>query len=171
MQKIIPSLWFDKQCEEAINFYVSVFSSAPGKNAESKIVSIHRYPDTPMPGLPMDGLQGKVLTAIFELEGQRFMALDGGPLFKPSGATSFLIECNTQEEVDHFWNHLTEGGDPKAQQCGWLADKYGFAWQVNPKRLGELLSDSDKAKADRVMQAMLKMKKIEIADLEKAAQG
>jgi predicted 3-demethylubiquinone-9 3-methyltransferase (glyoxalase superfamily) len=172
MQKITPFLWFDKQCEEAMNFYVAVFNGAPDKKAESKIVSIQRYPDTPsIPGLPMEGLAGKVLTGVFELGGQRFMALDGGPIFKPSTATSFLIECETQEEVDHFWNKLSEGGDPKAQQCGWLADKYGFAWQVNPKILGELLSDPDKTKANRVMQAMLQMKKIDIAALKQAYAG
>src|SRR6185369_9645685 len=100
-------------------------------------------------------MQGKVLTGVFELEGQRFMCLDGGPIFKPSTATSFLVECENQEEIDYFWGKFTEGGDPKAQQCGWLADKYGFAWQINPKRLGELLSDPDKEKSGRVMQAML----------------
>ncbi len=301
MQKITPSLWFESQAEEAMNFYVSVFKN-------SRVVSIKRYPDKPMPGLPMAGLEGKVLTEIFELEGQRFMALDGGPVFKfnpsvnfivncssaeevdyywnklsegggvlmplqkwpfserygwcndkfgvswqigmvgqvkdkisPSfmfvgdkfgkceeainfytsviknssieaimryeegehdkagkvkfssfllegqqframesslghkfsttGAISFLIECNDQEEVDYYWDKLTEGGDPKNQQCGWLQDKYGFSWQVIPKALGELLSDPDKAKADRALQAMLRMKKIVVADLEKAAEG
>ncbi len=99
------------------------------------------------------------------------MALDGGPYFKPSGAVSFLVECDTQEEVDHYWNALTEGGDKKAQQCGWLQDKFGFTWQINPKRLGELLSDPDRTKADRVMQAMMQMKKIDIAGLEKAYNG
>lgn len=300
MQKIIPSLWFDKDCEAAINFYVSIFPN-------SKIVSIQRYPDHPVEGLPMEGLDGKVLTAIFELEGQRFMALDGGSVFKfnptvsffvnrntpeevdalwnkladggsvlmplekypfsekygwlqdkyglswqigvgpqkqaitPSfmfvgdkfgkaeeavnfyvsvfknasvkmiaryepgehdeegkvkysefllegqeftamesskghsfeagGAVSFYVECGNQAEVDYYWSKLTEGGDPKAQQCGWLQDKYGFSWQIVPKVLGELLSDPDKEKADRAMKAMLQMKKLDVAALEKAAQG
>lgn len=169
MQKITPFLWFDKNCEEAINFYVSVFQRSPAKKADSKVVSIMRYPEGPLEG-PMKGMEGKVLTAVFELEGQRFMALDGGPNFKPSGAVSFYIECNSQEEVDHFWSQLSEGGDPKMQQCGWLLDTYGFSWQVIPKILPELLTDPDKQKADRVLQAMLKMEKIDIETLEKAAQ-
>jgi predicted 3-demethylubiquinone-9 3-methyltransferase (glyoxalase superfamily) len=117
-------------------------------------------------------VEGKVITAIFELAGQRFMALDGGPgVFPKSGQVSLLIDCETQEEVDHYWSKLTEGGDPKAQQCGWLADKYGMTWQVSPKVLGQLLSDPDKDKAGRVMQAMLQMKKMDIAELQKAYNG
>ncbi len=160
-QKITPFLWFDKNAEEAINFYVSIFKNA-------RIVSIKRYPDGPLEG-PMKGMEGKVLTAVFELEGQQFMALDGGPFFKPTGAVSFYVECETQEEVDNYWNKLTEGGDPKAQQCGWIQDKYGFSWQIIPSILTKLLNDSDKAKAGHVMQAMLQMKKIDVAALEKAA--
>ncbi len=171
MQKITPFLWFEKDCEEAINFYVSVFNSAPKSNGNSKVVSIQKYPDNiPNPPWPKE-VSGKVLTAVFELDGQQFMALDGGPgIFARSGQVSLLIECETQEEVDHFWNKLTEGGDPKAQQCGWLSDKYGFMWQINPKILGELLSIPDKEKSGRVMQAMLEMKKIDIAALQKAAE-
>ncbi len=160
-QKVTPFLWFDKNCEEAINFYVSVFKG-------SRVVSIKRYPDGPLEG-PMQGMEGKVLTAVFELFGQRFMALDGGPFFKPSGAVSFYVECEDQAEVDEYWNKLTEGGDPKDQQCGWLKDKYGFSWQIIPKRMTELLSDSDAAKAGRVMAAMMQMKKIDVAVLEAAA--
>jgi predicted 3-demethylubiquinone-9 3-methyltransferase (glyoxalase superfamily) len=160
MQKITPFLWFNTQAEEAMNFYVSIFKNA-------KIVSIKRYPDGPLQG-PMKGMEGKVLTAVFELEGQRFMALDGGPFFKPNGAVSFYVECETQEEVDGYWNRLTEGGDPKAQQCGWLQDKFGFSWQIVPSALPELLNSPDKAKAARVMQAMLQMKKIDIETLRKA---
>jgi len=172
MQKITPCLWFEKDCEGAINNYVSIFNSSPGKRAESRILNIQRYPEyfegAPWPKEMSDN--AAVLTAIFELEGERFMALDGGPgVFGKSGVVSFTIECNSQEEVDHFWNNLTEGG--MEQPCGWLTDKYGFAWQVNPKVLGELLSDPNKEKADRVMKAMLQMKKIIIADLEKAALG
>ncbi|HYU64666.1 MAG TPA: VOC family protein [Candidatus Paceibacterota bacterium] len=159
-QKITPFLWFDKNAEEAINFYVSIFKN-------SKIVSIKRYPKGPLEG-PMKGMEGKVLTALFQLEGQQFLALDGGPFFKPTGAVSFYVECKTQDEVDYYWSKLTKGGEPKAQQCGWLMDKYGFSWQVIPKALPELLNDPDKEKADRVMQAMLKMKKIDIAGLRKA---
>ncbi len=167
MQKITPFLWFDKQAEEAITFYVSVFSSAPGAQGNSSIVSLKRYPEG-MQEEPMKGMEGKVLTAVFELAGQQFMALDGGPFFKPTGAMSLYIDCDTQEEVDHYWNRLSEGGDPKAQQCGWLMDKYGFSWQVVPKALPQLLNDPDQAKANRVMQAMLKMKKIDIAVLQQA---
>jgi len=162
MQKITPFLWFDDKAEEAVNFYVSLFKN-------SKIVSMKRYPEGPLEG-PMKGMEGKVLTAVFELEGQRFMALDGGPFFQPSGAVSFYVECETQEELDHYWSKLSEGGDPKAQQCGWLKDKYGFSWQIIPKALPELLNDPDKEKSTRVMQAMLKMKKIDIQGL-KAAHG
>ncbi len=161
-RKITPFLWFDKNCEEALNFYVSIFKSA-------KIVSIKRY-DADIPQSGVTGMVGKVLTAVFELEGQQFMALDGGPFFKPTAAVSFYVECATQEEVDHYWNKLGEGGDPKMQQCGWVMDKYGFSWQIIPATLPKLLSDPDKKKADRVLQAMLQMKKIDIAGLEKAYQ-
>jgi len=160
MQKITPFLWFDKQAEEAMNFYVSILKN-------SKIVSIKRYPEGPSEG-PMKGMEGKVLTGVFELEGQRFMALDGGPYFKPSGAVSFYVECERQEEVDYYWSKLSEGGDPKSQQCGWLQDKYGFSWQIIPKALPELLNDPDKEKSGRVMQAMLQMKKIDVEKLRKA---
>lgn len=161
MQKITPFLWFDKEAEEAVNFYTSVFK-------DSKIVSITRYPEGPLEE-PMKGMEGKVLTAVFELQGQQFMALDGGPIFKPTEAVSFYIPCEDQEEVDHLWGKLSEGGPVEAQQCGWLKDKYGFSWQIIPTALPRLLQDPDKAKSGRVMQAMLKMKKIVIADLEAAA--
>lgn len=170
-QKIIPSMWFEDKCEEAINFYVDVFKGAPNAKGESRVMEIQRYPEgieNPPWG---DKMSGKVITAIFELAGQRFMALDGGPQFKPSGAISLLIECETQEEVDHYWDRLREGGDPNQQQCGWLADKYGFSWQVSPKVLGELLTDPDKTKANRAMEAMLQMKKLDIAELQKAFNG
>lgn len=170
MQKVTPFFWFDKNCEEAVNFYVAVFNSSPAKKTESKVVSITRYPEGPL-AEPMKGMEGKVLTAVYELEGQRFMALDGGPIFKPSTATSMYVEVETQEEVDHFWNKLKEGGPVEAQQCGWLADKYGFAWQIIPNALPRLLQDPDKTKADRVMKAMLQMKKIDIAELQRAYDG
>lgn len=162
-QKITPFLWFDKNCEEALNFYTSVFKN-------SRIVNIKRY-DADVPQSGVTGMVGKVLTAVFELEGQRFMALDGGPYFKPSAAVSFYIECKDQAEVDYYWEKLTAGGDPAMQQCGWVQDKFGFSWQVVPEALPRLLNDPDKAKADRVMQAMLAMKKIDIAALEKAYNG
>ncbi len=161
MQKITPFFWFDKQAEEAITFYTSIFP-------DSKIVSIKRYPEGPLEG-PMQGMEGKVLTAVFELMGQRFMALDGGPLFHPSTATSMFVECEDQAEVDRYWDKLAEGGDPASQQCGWLKDKYGFSWQIIPKQLPALLTDPDAAKAGRVMAAMMQMKKIDVAALEAAA--
>jgi predicted 3-demethylubiquinone-9 3-methyltransferase (glyoxalase superfamily) len=170
MQKITPFLWFDTQAEEAINFYVSVFKGWKDTASNSSVVSLKRYPDGPLEG-PMKGFEGKVLTGVFELAGQKFMALDGGPIFQPSVATSFYIECGSQEEVDYFWNKLSEGGSEKDQQCGWLKDKYGFSWQVIPTALPTLLNDPDKEKAGRVMHAMLQMKKIEIEELEKAAEG
>jgi predicted 3-demethylubiquinone-9 3-methyltransferase (glyoxalase superfamily) len=163
LQKITPFFWFDRNAEEAMNFYVSIFKN-------SRIVSIKRYPQGPLEG-PMKGMEGKVLSGVFELEGQRFIALDGGPFFKPTEAVSFYVECETQREVDHYWDRLTQGGDPKAQQCGWLKDKYGFSWQVVPTALPRLLNDPDAKKAGRVMQAMLKMKKIDIPTLEQAYHG
>jgi predicted 3-demethylubiquinone-9 3-methyltransferase (glyoxalase superfamily) len=169
MQKITPFLWFDTHAEEAMNFYTEIFATRPGTaNGESKVVSIHRYPDGPLEG-PMKGFEGKVLTGVFLLDGQKFMCLDGGPIFKPSTATSMYIECEDQSEVDHFWSKLSEGGPIEAQQCGWVADKFGFAWQIIPKQLPQLLTDPDKAKAKRVLDAMMTMKKIVVADLESAA--
>jgi predicted 3-demethylubiquinone-9 3-methyltransferase (glyoxalase superfamily) len=124
MPKITPFLWFNDKAEEAVSFYVSLFRN-------SKVVSIKRYPEGPLEA-PMKGMEGKVLTAVFELEGQRFMALDGGPYFQPSGAVSFFVECETQEEVDHFWTKLSEGGEPTAQQCGWLKDNTAFPGRSFP---------------------------------------
>lgn len=166
MQKITPFIWFEDKCEEAMNFYVEVFNGNPNKNNESKIEMLQKYEE----GMQTPGIEkmvGKILTGIFELEGQRFMALDGGPIFKMSGAISFLVETDNQEETDYFWEKLS--AVPEAEQCGWLQDKYGMTWQINPKKLGELLSDPDKEKAHKVMNAMLKMKKIDIATLEEAS--
>jgi len=159
MQKITPSLWFDNNCEEAINYYTSVFKN-------SKVISIKRYPEGVTEG-PMAGMGGKVLTGIFELNGQRFMALDGGPIFKFNESVSFSIECEDQAEVDYFWDKLS--AVPESEQCGWVKDKFGLSWQIIPKRMGELLNDPDAEKVSRVLQAMLQMKKIVIADLEAAA--
>ncbi len=167
-QKITPSLWFDKDCEEAINFYVAIFSKNPASAGSSKIVSIQRYPEGQQVG-PMKGMEGKVLTAVFELEGQRFMALDGGPTFKFNESISFYVECETQEEVDYFWKMLS--AVPEAEQCGWLKDKFGLSWQIIPKRMMELLGDKDKEKSHRVANAMLKMKKIDIDELKRAYKG
>ena len=159
MQKIVPSLWFDDNAEEAMNFYVSIFPN-------SLIIEIHRYPEGIKTG-PMKGFGGKVLTGIFELDGQRFLALDGGPLFKFTEAISFHVECETQKEIDHYWSHLS--AVPESEQCGWLKDKYGISWQIVPKVLSQLLTDPDPMKAERAMQAMLKMKKFDIEELKKAA--
>ncbi len=167
-QKITPSLWFDKECEEAINFYVTIFSKNRISANSSKIVSIQHYPEGQQIG-PMKNMEGKVLNAIFELEGQRFMALDGGPMFKFNESISFYVDCETQREVDYFWKNLS--AVPEAEQCGWLKDKFGLSWQIIPKQLGEFLSDPDKEKAGRVMARMLQMKKIVIADLKKAFDG
>jgi predicted 3-demethylubiquinone-9 3-methyltransferase (glyoxalase superfamily) len=153
MQKITPFLWFDDQAEEAMHFYTSIFKN-------SKIGHISRY----MEGSP--GSVEKVMTATFEIEGQEFMALNGGPLFQFTEAISFLVHCETQEEVDELWEKLTAGG--KESQCGWLKDKYGVSWQIVPTALMKMLGDKDAEKAKRVMQAMLKMKKIEIAVLQRA---
>jgi predicted 3-demethylubiquinone-9 3-methyltransferase (glyoxalase superfamily) len=150
MQKITPFLWFDGKAEEAMQFYVSIFKN-------SKIVST------------MPGPDGKVLTGTFELEGQRFMALNGGPQFKFTEAISLFVNCETQTEVDELWNKLTQGG--AESQCGWLKDKFGLSWQIIPSALGRFLGDKDRAKAGRAMQAMLQMKKIDIAKLQQAYDG
>lgn len=168
MQKIVPSLWFDKECEEAVNFYIETFNGSPNKKADSKIVHLERYPEDKQVG-PQPGMEGKILTAIFELDGQRFMALDGGPYFTFNEAVSFYVECADQVEVDYFWGKLS--AVPEAEQCGWVKDKYGLSWQIVPKQLGELMADPDKAKAGRVMDAMLQMKKIDIQKLLDAAAG
>ena len=153
MQKITPFLWFDNQAEEAMNFYVSLFKN-------SKILSVSRYGE----GGP--GPAGTVMTATFQLDGQEFMALNGGPYFKFTEAISLFVNCETQEEVDVLWEKLLEGGEE--QQCGWLKDRYGLSWQIVPTALGEMLGDPDPKKAQSVMQAMLQMTKIDIAALRRA---
>ena len=153
MQKITPFLWFDDKAEEAMNFYVSIFKN-------SKIVSVTRY------GEAGPGPKGTVMTATFQLDGQEFAALNGGPQFKFTEAISFVVNCETQEEVDYYWNKLSEGG--QEIQCGWLKDKFGLSWQVVPTILSKLLSDPDPQKSQRVMHAMLQMKKIDIPGLQKA---
>lgn len=167
MQKITPFLWFNNNAEEAMNFYVSVFNSSPEKLKESKVVSVKYYPEGITEG-PMAGFDGKVLTGVYELEGNQFMALDGGPVFQPSGAMSLLIDCKNQEEIDHFWDSLS--AVPEFEQCGWLKDKYGFVWQIAPD-MSRWLNEKNKEGSDRATQAMLKMKKIIIKDLEKAYEG
>jgi len=163
--RIIPSLWFDRDTEEAISHYVETFNSAPGKRLDSRLISIQRYEE----GMEVPGAEqmlGKVLTAIFELDGQRFMALDGGPIFTFNESVSFYVECEDQADVDHFWGRLS--AVPEAEQCGWLKDRFGLSWQIVPKQLGELLSSSDRKRALAATNAMLKMKKIVIADVQRA---
>ena len=165
-QQIVPCLWFDNNCEEAVKYYVDTFNGSPHKPAGSAIISIARY-EKGMETPGINEMEGKVLTAIFELAGQRFMALDGGPIFKFNEANSFFVECEDQAEVDYFWGKLS--AVPESEQCGWLKDKFGLSWQIVPKRLIELLSDPDKEKSLRVLNAMLEMKKLNISELERAA--
>src|SRR2546426_7636904 len=155
MQKISPFLWFDDQAEEAVNFYTSIFKN-------SKILNVTRY------GEVGPGPKDSVMTVAFQLEGQEFMALNGGPHFKFTEAISLLVNCKTQEEVDELWEKLSEGGEQG--QCGWLKDKYGLSWQIVPTVLGEMLQDKDARKSERVMNALLKMNKIEIKALKQATQ-
>jgi predicted 3-demethylubiquinone-9 3-methyltransferase (glyoxalase superfamily) len=153
MPKITPFLWFDDNAEEAMNFYVSIFKN-------SKIVNLQRFA----------GQGGKmIVTGTFELDGQQFMALQAGPLFKFTEAISMFVNCETQEEVDYFWEKLTAGGSES--QCGWLKDKFGLSWQIVPSALGQMLGDKDPAKSKRVMDAMLQMRKIDIGRLRQAYEG
>jgi predicted 3-demethylubiquinone-9 3-methyltransferase (glyoxalase superfamily) len=166
IQKITPFLWFDNNCEEAMNYYVDIFNGNPNKKSESKIISIKKYPEGIKEG-PMAGFDGKVLTGVFQLEDQQFMALDGGPIFNFNVGISFLIDCKDQIEIDYFWDKLTASGDPNSQQCGWLKDKFGLSWQVVPD-MSKWMDTPDSKANMRATEAMLKMKKIEIADLEAA---
>ena len=161
-QKITPFLWFNTQAEEAANYYVSIFN-------HSKITGVSRYDSA---GAAASGQpEGNAMTVAFELEGIKFTALNGGPHFKFTEAVSFVVHCETQKEIDHYWNKLSEGGDEKAQQCGWLKDKFGLSWQIVPNALLELMSDPNPVKSQNVMKAMLQMKKIDIAGLKKAYQN
>jgi predicted 3-demethylubiquinone-9 3-methyltransferase (glyoxalase superfamily) len=153
MQKITPFLWFDDQAEDAMNFYVSIFKN-------SKVLSVARYGDAG------PGPKGTVMTARFQLEGQEFIALNGGPQFQFTEAISFLVNCDRQEEVDYFWEKLSEGGE--RSRCGWLKDKFGLSWQIVPTVLGEMLQDKNAEKSQSVMKAMLQMDKIDIQGLKRA---
>jgi predicted 3-demethylubiquinone-9 3-methyltransferase (glyoxalase superfamily) len=159
IQKITPCLWFDDQAEEAAKFYTAIFNN-------SKIVSMTRYGEA---GHEVHGRPaGTVMTVAFELDGHAFTALNGGPMFKFNEAISFQVSCETQEELDYYWEKLSEGGDREAQQCGWLKDKYGASWQVIPNVLLEMLTNPDSKKSQRVMKSMLRMKKIDIEELKRA---
>ena len=156
MPKITPFLWFNDEAEEAANFYASVFRN-------SKVKAVTRYSDAG------PGPKGSVMTVNFELDGQEFTALNGGPQYTFTEALSFVVHCDTQQDVDYYWDMLTAGG--QESQCGWLKDKYGLSWQIVPKALPRLLQQTDPAKAQRVVQALLRMKKLDIGALERAAQG
>jgi predicted 3-demethylubiquinone-9 3-methyltransferase (glyoxalase superfamily) len=151
MKRITPFLWFDKEAEDAMNFYVSIFKN-------SKVLGVSRGPD------------GRAFTVSFELDGQEFMGLNAGPQFKFNESISMFVNCEDQDEVDYFWNALTADGGEESM-CGWLKDKFGLSWQIVPKQLGQLMGDPDPVKAGRVMESMLKMRKIVVADLQKASDG
>ena len=159
IQRITPCLWFDDQAEQAVALYTSIFKN-------SRIISISRYGEA---GHEIHGRQpGSVMTVAFELDGQAFAAINGGPMFKFTEAISLVVNCETQEEVDYYWEKLSAGADPKFQQCGWLKDKFGVSWQVVPTVLPQLLSGPDPAKSQRAMQALLQMKKLDIDKLKQA---
>jgi predicted 3-demethylubiquinone-9 3-methyltransferase (glyoxalase superfamily) len=162
IQKITPCLWFDHQAEEAARLYTSIFKN-------SRIGRISRYGEA---GKEIHGRPaGSVMTVELELDGQTFTALNGGPIFQFNEAVSFQVNCETQEEVDYYWEKLSEGGDEKAQQCGWLKDRYGLSWQVVPTILNEMVQDPESEKSQRAMEAMLRMKKLDIAELKRAYEG
>jgi predicted 3-demethylubiquinone-9 3-methyltransferase (glyoxalase superfamily) len=159
MQKITPCLWFDNQAEEAVNFYITIF-----KNSKIGIISRYGEAGHEVHGMP----PGTVMTVAFELNGQAFTALNGGPVFKFNEAISLQVYCESQDEINHYWDKLSDGGDKQAQQCGWLKDKYGVSWQIIPSVLGQWMSDPDSVKSSRVMNAMLQMGKIDINTLQQA---
>jgi predicted 3-demethylubiquinone-9 3-methyltransferase (glyoxalase superfamily) len=162
IQRITPCLWFDHQAEQAARFYITVFKN-------SQITKIARYGEA---GQEVHKQKpGTVLTVAFELDGHTFTAMNGGPIFKFNEAISFQVNCDSQDEIDHYWEKLSAGGDPKAQQCGWLKDKYGASWQVVPRVLPDMLTDPNHEKSDRAMTALMKMKKLDIAALKRAFDG
>jgi predicted 3-demethylubiquinone-9 3-methyltransferase (glyoxalase superfamily) len=162
IQKISPCMWFDSEAEDAARFYTGIFRN-------SRIVQVARYSEV---GREIHGRPaGSVMTVAFELEGLAFTALNGGPVFKFNEAISLQVFCDDQAEVDHYWSKLSAGGDPKAQQCGWLKDKFGLSWQVTPKKLIDMIVDPDRKKAERAFAAMLQMKKLDLPKLEHAFEG
>ena len=162
-QKVVPYLWFDKEAEEAATLYVDLFKSRPGTPAgESKVIEVNRFTEGGR------GEPGTAMVVSFELDGEEFTALNGGPQFNFTEAVSFLVRCESQDEVDYFWNALTADGGEESQ-CGWLKDRFGLSWQIIPNRLMELLGDPDPGRSQRAMQAMLQMQKIDVAELERAA--
>ncbi|MBB5179846.1 putative 3-demethylubiquinone-9 3-methyltransferase (glyoxalase superfamily) [Planomicrobium koreense] len=162
IQKIVANLWFEKVAEEAARYYVSIFKNA----------SIGRILYYSQEGFEIHHMaEGTVLTVEFTLEGQKFLALNGDSAFKFTEAVSFIINCESQEEIDYYWNRLTVGGDEEAQNCGWLKDKFGVSWQVSPVQLDDMLADSDPERVKRVTKVMLEMKKLDLAELQKAFEG
>ena len=162
IQKITSNLWFDRQAQEAANYYVSIFE-------DSKILRLTHYGKE---GYEIHKMpEGTVLTVEFQIEGQKFMALNGGPAFKFNEAISFVVNCENQQQVDYYWEKLSRDGDPQAQQCGWLKDKFGVSWQVTPTQLSDMLNDKDHEKSERVMKVMLQMKKLDLKALEEAYEG
>jgi len=162
IQRIAPCLWFDDQAEQAADFYLSVFPN-------SKITQVARYGEA---GREFHGkAPGSVMTVAFELDGQAFTALNGGPVFRFNEAISLQVYCQSQDEVDHYWDRLSAGGDPRAQQCGWLKDRYGVSWQIVPSALSAMLADGDSGRSQRVMAALLRMHKLDIAALQRAYAG
>jgi predicted 3-demethylubiquinone-9 3-methyltransferase (glyoxalase superfamily) len=162
LRKIAPCLWFDDQGEDAAAFYTAIFPN-------SKVVAVTRYNEV---GQEIHGRKpGSVMTVEFELDGHTFTALNGGSVFRFNEAISFQVYCDTQAEIDHYWEKLSEGGDPKAQQCGWLKDRFGVSWQVVPRGIAEMLKDPASEAAKRAMGAVMKMKKMDIAELQKAYEG
>jgi predicted 3-demethylubiquinone-9 3-methyltransferase (glyoxalase superfamily) len=162
IHRITPCLWFDREAEEAVQFYISVFPN-------SRVTRISRYADVGQG--PIGPPAGSVMTVAFDLDGLSFTALNGGPVFKFSEAISLQINCETQEEVDYYWEALGAGGDPEAQRCGWLKDRFGLSWQVVPAALAGMITDPDAERARRVAEAMLRMKKLDLADLQRAYGG
>jgi predicted 3-demethylubiquinone-9 3-methyltransferase (glyoxalase superfamily) len=162
VQRITPCLWFDDQAEEAVRFYMGIFP-------HSRIVAVSRYGEV---GQEIHGRPpGSVMTVAFELDGQQFTALNGGPVFKFNEAISLQVNCETQRDIDHYWDRLAHGGEERAQQCGWLKDRYGVSWQIVPTALPAMMTDPDARKSGRVMEALLRMKKLDIAALERAYAG
>ena len=162
VQRITPFLWFDTQADEAAKFYTSVFKN-------SRIVRVSKYPNAGQEAHHKPA--GSIMTVDFEIEGQRFTAINAGPEFKFTEAVSFVVHCKNQEEIDYFWEKLGAGGDPKAQQCGWLKDRYGLSWQVTPEILLDMINDRDEEARTRAFSAMMKMKKINVAELKRAFAG
>ena len=160
--KIAPCLWFDSNAEEAVKFYTSIF-----KNSKVKQTARYGEAAAKAAGRP----KGSVLTVVFELNGQEFTALNGGPIFRFNEAVSLQVYCDDQAELDSYWNRLAEGGDPQAQQCGWLKDKFGLSWQIVPSALADMVADPDPRKGERVMEALLQMKKLDIRALQQAYKG